>query len=345
LLSRIGHAYGFDVRTVQAAAVKGNRLVMFGDFGKTDHRDPEVILDLAKNERLIFKRILTDTFQALRNAGVIYARAESDAARAKCRIHRALRRVFPDFPLSKDFLFSRSGEAVMKVTGFDPHSIARTYPKRLDQRIRRLAPRIRRSSITKIYESAKLSADSTPSNPATELTLLELRQAWNDLHLAQERKAESAAILESLFDQARLLDHTLPPPQPGLISKLNLARLVAETGPWCDFSSARQLLKFIGLNLFEQQSGNWNGKKRISKKGRPLARHILSLVVIPLVRQGQLLGDFHHQKRTIEKKPGPVAITASARKILGVLFGWGRSGRAFDPQRAFTCESQMRKAA
>ena len=42
---------------------------------------------------------------------------------------------------------------------------------------------------------------------------------------------------------------------------------------------------------------------------------------------------------------GPVAITASARKILNILFGWARSGRAFDPARVFVCQSQIARAA
>ena len=142
-----------------------------------------------------------------------------------------------------------------------------------------------------------------------------------------------------------MLDHTLPPPQPGLVSKLNLARLVAETGPWSHFSSISQLLKYVGLNLFERQSGRWRGKTKLSKKGRALARHVLSQIVVPLVRGGRLLADFHRHKTKVEKKPGPVAMAAAARKVLNILVGWGRSGRSFDPARVFICESQLPKAA
>jgi transposase len=345
LLLAIGRQFGFETRLVQAEAVKKNRVVLFGDYGKTDHRDPEVILDLAGRGLLIRDRQIPETFQALRNAGVIYARAERDAVRAKCRIHRARRRIFPDFPMSTDFLFSTSGEAVMRVTGLDPHAITRLSPKQLTQRIRRHAPRIRQSSIDRLRAAAELSGTSIPATPATALTLLELRQAWDDLHLADARKAEAADHLLALYDEARLLDRTLPPPQSGLVSKLNLARLVAETGPWSHFDSVSQLLKYIGLNLFENQSGRSRGKTKISKKGRSLARHVLSLIVVPLVRRGRLLASYHHYKTKVEKKPGPVAITAAARKTLNILFGWGRSGKAFDPARVFICESQIARAA
>ena len=181
LLVSIARQRGLAPRFVKGEAVKKNQVVMFGDYGKTDHRDPEVILDLADRNVLIADRQLPETFRALRNAGIIYARAERDAVRAKNRIHRARRRVFPDFPLSK--------------------------------------------------------------------------------------------------------------------------------------------------------------------KGRALARHVLSQIVVPLVRGGRLLADFHRHKTKVEKKPGPVAMAAAARKVLNILVGWGRSGRSFDPARVFTCESQLPKAA
>ena len=344
LLFAIARKHGFEARLVQAEAVKKLRVVMFGDYGKTDARDPEVILDLAKRGRLIPDRSLSEVFSALRTAGIIYARAEREAVRAKNRIHRTKRRVFPDFDFSTDFLFSRSGDAVMEATGFDPHRIVH-LGLRLTQILRRRAPRMQHRSIERLLAAAALSRDSVAPGPAHDLRLLELRQAWDDLKRAEARKAEAAEHLLALYDQARLLDPDLPAAQPGLASKLSLARLVAETGPWSDFDSVEQLLKYIGLNLYEQQSGRWRGKTTTSKKGRSLARHVLSEIVLPLVRRGRLLGEYHHHKVKIEKKPGSVAITAAARKTLNILWGWGRSRKPFDVNRVFTCESQLAKAA
>lgn len=345
LLFAIARKHGFEARLVQAEAVKKLRVVMFGDYGKTDARDPEVILDLAKRDRLIPDRSSNEVFSALRTAGVIYARAEREAVRAKNRIHRTIRRVFPDFDFSNDFLFSRSGAAVMETTGFDPHRIVALGPRRLPQMLRRLAPRMQRRSIERLVAAAALSHDSVAPGPAHDLRLLELRQAWDDLKRAEARKAEAAEHLLALYDHACLLDPKLPAAQHGLASKLNLARLVAETGPWSDFGSVEQLLKYVGLNLYEQQSGRWRGKTRISKKGRALARHVLSQIVLPLIRRGRLLGEYHHYKVKVEKKPASVAITAAARKILNILWGWGRSRKPFDINRVFTCESQIAKAA
>jgi transposase len=345
LLRDVARRHGIEVRTVQGEAVKNMRAVMFGDYGKTDSRDPKVILELAYAERLIRQREVGETFEALRCSGQIYARAERDAVRAKNRIHRCRRRVFPDFGFSNSFLFSASGLAVMKVTKLDPVRIVKMGRARLTKKVRELAPRIQGRSIDRLLAAAAISAESVERTAATELTVLEIEQAYEDLELAESRKAVEKKRLEALYDKAQTLDDHLPAPQKGLVSKLNLARLVGETGPWSDFDSVNQLLKYTGLNLYEQQSGRWRGKTRISKKGRALARHVVSQIVVPLVRRGRLLGAYHHQKREVEKKAGAVAITASVRKTIDILWGWGRSGQEFDPKRVFTCESQMTKVA
>jgi hypothetical protein len=42
---------------------------------------------------------------------------------------------------------------------------------------------------------------------------------------------------------------------------------------------------------------------------------------------------------------GGKAMTAVARKFLKMLWGWYRSGGAFDRERVFACHTQMVKAA
>jgi transposase len=345
LLFRVARRHGFETTFVSAEAASKLRFVIFGDYGKTDRRDPIAIAELARRGHVLRHRAFVDTFAALRSAGILYARAERAGITSKCRIHRALRRVFPDFDFSPAFLFGRSGRAVFHCTGLDPHRITRVGTARLTKKLKRLVPRIRNTSVQRLVGAAKGSKLSTPDDAAHRVHLLDLRQAWDDLERAEKRKAETGELLMRLYDEARSLDCSLPAPPKGLCSKLNLARLIAETGPLSDFHGWRELLKYLGLNLCEKQSGRWRGRTRISKKGRTLARHVLSQMVVPLVRKDRLLGAYYHHKRDIEKKPGPVAITAAARKLVKIIWGWSRSGREFDVARVFACDGELRKAA
>lgn len=345
LLFRIARMRGLETCLVSAEAASKMRVVIFGDYGKTDKRDPVAIADLAARGHVLRHRNLSDTFSAMRSAGILYARAEKNGIIAKNRIHRAMRRVFPDFDFSSSFLFGRSGRAVHQCTGFDPIRIVRSGEKRLTRRLKRIVPRIRNQSIDRLLKTSKMSARSAPSPATHKVNLMDLDQAWQDLLAAERRKHDAGLLLTGLYDGARELDPSLPAAQKGLASKLSLARLVAETGPFSDFGSWRELLKYLGLNLCERQSGHFRGKTRISKKGRSLARHVVAQMVVPLVRKTRLLGPYYHYKRKVEKKPGPVAITAAARKLIKILWGWSKSGREFDPARVFTCHGDLKAAA
>ena len=345
LLLRMAGMRGMETCLVSTEAASKNRLVIFGDNGKTDKRDPVAIADLAARDIVLRHRDLSDEFLALRSAGVLYARAEKSGVRAKNRIHRAMRRVFPDFDFSPSFLFGNSGRAVFRCTGFDPIRIVRSGKKRLTRRLKKIVPRIRHQSIDRLLATAKMSVASASPPNTHELYVLDMKHSWQDLLAAEQRKYEAQVILEDLYDRLCELDPSLPAPQKGLASKLSLARLVAETGSFSDFSSWREVLKYIGLNLCERQSGRYRGKTKVSKKGRVLARHVLNQMVVPLVKRTRLLGPWYRHMIDVEKKPGPVAITAAARKLVKILWGWSKSDQDFDEARVFSCAGDYKAAA
>jgi transposase len=199
--------------------------------------------------------------------------------------------------------------------------------------------------LLRMVRTAGMSAASAPPPATHGMYVMEMSDAWQDLFAAERRKERAQAMLEELYDRARELDPSLPAPQKGLASKLSLARLIAETGRLSDFASWREVLKYIGLNLRERQSGRYRGKTRVSKKGRALARHVLNQMVVPLVKRTRLLGPWYRHMIDVEKKPGPVAITAAARKLVKILWGWSRSGQEFNPARVFSCSAEYKAAA
>ena len=99
------------------------------------------------------------------------------------------------------------------------------------------------------------------------------------------------------------------------------------------------LLRYAGLNIQMRQSGQYRGQYRISKRGRPLLRKILALIVLPLVRRRCLYGPYYHRKR--ETMPGQKAMVAVMRHFLRKFHGWYRSGQVFDEKRYFTSISQL----
>lgn len=344
LLFRIAASLGMQTALVDAGHVQKMRVVLFGDSGKTDQRDPFAIEAVAAQGRLIVDRRHAEVYQLLRQWGKLYHDAEVALIEAKSRVHAALTLLFPDFDFSTDFLYGPSGQAIVRCFGLDPHAIAALNVSRLYERLRRHSS-IRRSSVTRLLAQARQTVVAIARSRVTDVLARELAFAWEDFELAARRRETARLELETLYDEARLSDPLLPQTAGSGISKLAMARLLGETGPLSGYSSWRQLQRMAGVNLRERKSGTYVGKTRISRAGRSLLRAILNQMALALVRHDRLFGPYYHQKTGIEKMPGKKAMTAVGRKIMKMIWGWYRSGAAFDPARVFTCEGEYRRAA
>lgn len=63
------------------------------------------------------------------------------------------------------------------------------------------------------------------------------------------------------------------------------------------------------------------GLTKITHKGRPHLRRVAMQLILPLVRRHELFGAYYGQKATVQKMPGPKAMTAVARKFLKMIWG------------------------
>ena len=345
LLLRIAAGLGFETGMVDAGHVKKMRAVLFGDDGKTDMRDPYAIEAVAAQGRLIADRRHAEVYSLLRQWGKIYSDAEVALIDAKSRVHRALTLLFPDFDFTTDFLYGPSGQAIVRCFGLDPHAIATLDAARIYARLRRHS-RILRSSVVRLLAQARQTVAAVSRSRITELHARDLAFAWEDFEHAARRRQTARQELETLYDEARVFDPLLPTLVAGsAISKLAMARLLGEAGPLGAYSSWRQLLRMAGTNLRERKSGKYVGQTRIARTGRPLLRAILNQMALPLVKRDRLFGSYYHYKTGVQKMPGAKAMTAVGRKIVKMIWGWYRSGAAFDARRVFTCAGEHRRAA
>jgi transposase len=332
----VARRLGLETALVNPEAVAKMRVIEFNDSGKTDRRDPRVIARVW-GIRALRERVFPGPFAGLRSWGQLYAEEAQLRAQAKAAIQTRLRGLFADFPLKQDFLFGASGRALQKLYGLNPWRIRGAGASGFGARMKAAVPRLRRHSLERLWEAA---GDSIQVGSRAQAALAEkqLDHLWRDLEWAERRCAKVGAELERLYAQARELDPRLPAAWPGVVSALALARLMGELGPLSDFQGWRELLRYLGLNLRERQSGQFVGQIRITRKGRPLARRILNLMALPLVKRNRLFGPYYHgKKRTMDADQ---ALTAVTRKLLKMLWGWYQAGQSFDVNRVFACESQ-----
>jgi len=112
------------------------------------------------------------------------------------------------------------------------------------------------------------------------------------------------------------------------IGKVTAAGLIGEVGDFREFRTVSEIIKLAGLDLFEISSGKRKGKRRISKRGRPLLRKMLFFASINTVRKGGAMYGVY-QRYVQRGMPRNKALIAIARKLLRVIFALVRDHSTF----------------
>jgi transposase len=344
-LLRTARRHGCLTCYVNAESVKKFRVVETNDTGKTDIKDPRVISTLARLNKVLKHRMLGEDYLMLRKLGKIYDETDVEIVRLKGRLNKLMVELFCDYSFKKDFLCSDSGFALVEKYGYNPYRIVKSGFKRFCKTMKRAAPRIREMTLKRLFEDAQSSVLNELPPGYIEVLQQRFYQLFQDYLKQGKRKEEIVKKMIEILNRLREKDPNIPPPTSGVISAKNLARLLGETGPISDFSNWRKLMRYFGLNIRMRQSGKYQGQYKITKKGRPLGRKVLDNIILTLVKQGCIYGQYYHVKKEKEKRPGNKAMTIVMRNFLKKFYGWYQSGKAFDQKRFFNSESRYSKAA
>lgn len=148
--------------------------------------------------------------------------------------------------------------------------------------------------------------------------------------LGEEIAAVKKAIREQiesnsdLKNKQRLLE-TIPGVGEGTI-----AQVLAFIGNIEDFKSAKQVAAFLGLNPKHRQSGtSIRGQSRISKTGDAHLRKSFYMPSMSARKHNPIIKSFC-ERLQLAGKPPMVIIIAAMRKLVHIIYGVLKSGKAFD---------------
>ena len=139
--------------------------------------------------------------------------------------------------------------------------------------------------------------------------------------------------------QARLkADETLWEPTKRIVDSLpgvgmmTMAIILAETDGFSFFGSAKQLTKYAGLDIVENQSGTLRGKTRISKHGNARLRTAMYMPALALIRSKKT-PLYQLYLRLIQRNGGlkKKAMVAVQRKLLCLIYALWKSKKTYDP--------------
>lgn len=119
---------------------------------------------------------------------------------------------------------------------------------------------------------------------------------------------------------------------PG-VGFITLITILAEADGFSSIESAKQLTKYAGYDVIQNQSGRFSGKTRISKQGNARLRKTMYMPALALVRTKKTpLYDLY--LRLVQRNGGlkKKAQVAVQRKMLCIIFTLWKSGEKYDPE-------------
>ena len=139
---------------VHGEAVAKYRAIQFADHGKTDRRDPQAALTVAKVGRLIKHRKFDKHYAGLRELHRLVLRCERRIKIAKCELHADLRSLFVDLRLDKSVLYGPTGRALIEEFAGNPHAIVATGFETFCKTIKARSKHTKRATLNKIWRAA-----------------------------------------------------------------------------------------------------------------------------------------------------------------------------------------------
>ena len=341
LAAQRGHATSY----VSGEASSKFRLVEGNSNDKSDQRDPKVIFKLAQYGKLLKHRLLSSAYEQLRHLNRMHEQEQELKTYIRNQLHHELKVLFCERDWKEAFWYGVSGRAVLELYHGNPYKIIKAGRSRFAGRMKKAVKGIRGTTIERIWANAEQSVKLDYNDGIIELLSERITQLWYDFqlheHRLQEIKKQMAAIYQNLLDQGE----QLPPVVKGFVSIENLARIVGETGPFKDFTSAKQIKRYAGMNICIRESGQFKGHRKLSKKGRPRLRLILNQSIFHLVKKDRILGTYYHSLKDRFALNGTKAMSVVSRKMVDVLFALSKPGSVFDAKRMFVCKGQYKKAA
>ena len=325
---------GFEVRLVSSLALARTREALHNSWDKNDPKDAQVILHML---RIHATQVYHDPLRGGINDVQELSKTHEAIAKAKTEIqHRILTHYLPlYFPeIERIRGNSRSDWFFAFLDAFPtPASItALTKEEFVTAAWDVVGRKVSKTQILMdIYETARTSIGlPLPLDaPAIRMFRMVVAEARSLIRQRNEIEAQADELLRHSHDYQLLRQI------PG-IGPINALTIIAEAGDLRRFHHHRQFLKFCGLDLSTQQSGQYRGQTRLSKFGNARLRRTLWIAGQVAVRQRE--NGFRHKfERYIARdrdnpdlrRKAMTAITAKMARVVHAVIKGGSDYRPF----------------
>lgn len=327
-----------QVRVIQVNPMHTKRVkeLQGNSPNKTDHKDPKVIADIIELGHALTVVIPEGAAAELRRLTQARERSIQRRTAFLNQVHGLVFLIFPEFLEVMKKVKGKSAQYLLKHYP-TPESIVQYGCDALSTTLKTVSRgRYGRDRAEELYEAARASVGIKDGQGSI---VLEIRECLSFIEASNRFITEVEDKISHYLEQIPYSRSILSIKGIGEVSA---AGLIGEVGDFRQFNTTAEVLKLAGLDLFEISSGKHQGKRRISKRGRPLLRKLLFFISINAVKKGGIM--HNHYKMHLDKgMPRKKALIAISRKLIGIIFALVRNHSTFTEN--YSEQHRLRKAA
>ena len=315
---------GFDVSLISSLASSRYREAIFNSWDKNDPKDAGILLELLKRGIVqIYTDPIKSAFHDIQELSKTYYHITLSRTRLQ---HSILTHYLPlYFPeMGKFWNSTRSEWWINFLLHFPTPTSVTQYTE--EEFCSLASPIIARkvnkqAKLQELYATAQhsIGLPVAPESLACQTFKLQL-QRYQEL-TSQRKRLEQQA--ESILSENK--DYRILKSIPG-IGPIIALTILAEGGDLRRFGHHRQFLKYCGLDLAKNQSGNFRGQEKLSKRGNARLRLALFMATISAVRQTEncFRDKFHRYTKAAPndadcKRKARTAVMAKMARVIHAL--------------------------
>ncbi|MCR4319192.1 MAG: IS110 family transposase [Candidatus Brocadiaceae bacterium] len=309
-----------EVKLVQVNPMHTKRVkeIRGNSPNKTDEKDPQVIADIIELGNYLTVVIPEGASAELRRLTQARERAVERRTMLVNQAHSLVSVVFPEFLWVMKDIKTKTAQYLLKHYP-RPQDIVGLGCERLEATLKKISRgRIGKGRAEALYKAA---VNTVGVREGQGSIAFEIKQLIEGIE-------ETGRLIDKIEEKMREYLKEIPYSRCMLsiqgVGEVTVAGLIGEVGDFTKYKTAAEITKLAGLDLFEVSSGKHKGERHISKRGRPLMRKLLFYAAINVVRKGRIMHE-RYEKYIQRGMPKIKALTAIARKLLGVLFALVRN--------------------
>ena len=337
LLARFLAERNYTVKVVNPLQVKRNRQTDNPSPDKNDFRDARSAADLGRQGKFNQTNLLSQTYEDLRTLARLRDGLMEERSMQKHRLRASLVRAFPELSRCVSDICGKGAVALLRMAPTAGAIVSlgeAEVAKALKEGSR---GRLGLKKARQIMQLAKDSVGYAAASPSLRMEFTATLDAMDFFSGKIEQiESEMKRLLWELNEAALLLS------VPG-IGEITAATIFGETGGLSCYETPSQIRKLAGFDLVGDQSGDYQGKLRISKKGRKLLRKALYQCAVSSLHCNETLKRFYdglispERSNRLKKKQ---AIVAVAGKLVDIMFSLVKSQEEFDPEHKWSAPAK-----